>query len=358
MKRGLDRMPSVLSLVKGKRVGLVANAASVDRFGRTSLEFFEKETDLTAVFGLEHGITITFAAGEKVDGEQAGKLKVFSLYGGDGSGISREARELMDVLVFDIQDLGLRFYTYVSSLRLILRSAAAMNLPVIVLDRPNPLGRAVYGTLLDEKDRSFVGADSLPIRYGLTIGELALFFNASIGADVRVVPLEDWSGGLWQGRWVPTSPNIPTFETAFVYSGMCFLEGTNLSEGRGTGAPFLTFGAPFMTKDIPLSFEGFELERTSFIPSCSKYQGELCHGYRIRVTDYGANPVEFGLRLLNRLFGEYDELCFSEGKTASIKHLLGSRESELVRDDIPALLDKCDRDALSFRTLMSRYILY
>ncbi len=358
MKRGLDRMESILSLVKGKRVGLVANAASVDRFGRTSLGFFQKETELTAVFGLEHGITITFAAGEKVDGEQAGNLKVFSLYGGDGSGISKEARELIDVLVFDIQDLGLRFYTYVSSLRLILRSAADMNLPVIILDRPNPLGRSVYGPILDERDISFVGADSLPVRYGLTIGELALFFNASIGADVRVVPLENWSGGLWQGKWVPTSPNIPTFETAFVYSGMCFLEGTNLSEGRGTDAPFLTFGAPFMTKDIPLSFEGFELERTTFVPKCSKYQGKLCHGYRIRVLNYGANPVEFGLMLLNRLFCEYDELCYPEGKTASITHLLGSREAELLKNDLPALLEKCDRDALNFRTLMSRYILY
>lgn len=358
MKRGLDRIETVLSLVKGKRVGLVANAASVDRFGRSSLEIFEKETCLAAVFGLEHGITVTFAAGEKVDGEQAGKLRVFSLYGGNGYGLSKEARELIDVLVFDIQDLGLRFYTYVSSLRLILRSAAEMNLPVIILDRPNPLGRSVYGTLLDESDLSFVGIDNLPIRYGLTIGELALFFNANIGADLRVVPLDGWTGGLWQGRWVPTSPNIPTFETAFVYSGMCFLEGTNLSEGRGTDAPFLTFGAPFMTRDLSFSFEGFELERTTFIPSSSKYQGELCHGYRIRVTDYGANPVEFSLRLMNRIFEEYDEMCFPEGKIASIRHLLGSRESEMVKNDLPALLAKCDRDALYFRTLMSRFILY
>ena len=216
--------------------------------------------NITALYSLEHGFDLDFADGVfiKNSDEKIKSIPVHSLYGKN----KKPTKEMLvdvDIILFDVQDVGARFYTYISSLFYILQTAAENNIKVIILDRPNPLGgKRAEGPVLNEDYKSFFGIAPIPILHGMTIGELAMLFIsenyiASTSPDIEIIKMKGWErNNYWDDlnlTWLPTSPNIPTFETALVYPGTCLIEGTNISEGRGTENPFLTIGAPFINPD-------------------------------------------------------------------------------------------------------------
>jgi uncharacterized protein YbbC (DUF1343 family) len=304
--------------LRGRRVGLVAHAVSVDVSGRHAIDVLRGAgVDVVRLFGPEHGLRGTAAAGEEVRGgvDAASGLPVVSLYGARTKPSAEDLRGL-DVLVVDLQDAGVRFYTYASTMLLCLEAAAEAGLEVVVLDRPNPLG----GERVEGPEReasmpfSLVSVAPGPLVHGLTLGEMARLANArsTRPGRVSVVAMSSWKRRMaWSdtGRpWVNPSPNLRSAEAALAYPGTCLLEATNASEGRGTEAPFLLVGAPWMRAEAvarEAATPGFALEPTAFTPEAStaapepKHPGVRCQGLRVRVTDpAAARPWALGLGLL------------------------------------------------------------
>lgn len=308
---GLDRLladPALRRPLAGKRVALLAHPASVTRDLTHSLDALAALPDITlsAAFGPQHGLR-----GDKQDNMVESSdytdpllgIPVFSLYGE----VRRPTAAMMDsfdVLLVDLQDLGCRIYTFITTLRYVLEEAARHGKSVWVLDRPNPAGRPVEGTLLREGWESFVGAGPLPMRHGLTMGELARWFVATLKLDVdcRVIDMEGWQpeaapGYGWplgERSWINPSPNAPNLSMARAYAGTVMLEGTTLSEGRGTTRPLELFGAPDldaraiiadMRTLAPDWLRGCVLRDCWFEPTFHKHAGKLCNGVQIHVED-------------------------------------------------------------------------
>jgi uncharacterized protein YbbC (DUF1343 family) len=286
----------------GRRVGLIANPTSVDRSLRHAVQQLTAApgVHLAALFGPEHGLDSDaqdmIAVGSARDGSTG--LPVHSLYGPDPSSLVPSAEQLagIDVLVFDLQDVGSRYYTFGATMLYAMEAAAQQGLSFVVLDRPNPLGGAVVsGPTIQPGYESFVGPHPLPIRHGMTLGELARLFRRERGIDVDldVVPCEGWRRSMtWEETglcWVSPSPNMPTIETARVYPGGCLVEGTNLSEGRGTTRPFELWGAPWIDAAEMVSrlgaVPGALLRACSFRPTFHKHAGTLCRGIQPHVID-------------------------------------------------------------------------
>ncbi|TVQ03643.1 MAG: DUF1343 domain-containing protein, partial [Balneolaceae bacterium] len=313
-----------LEELEGQRIGLVMNPTA--RIGRVHMLdlLLESNVNITALFAPEHGFRGEAGAGERIeDGiDRDSGLPVFSLYG-DTRQPTPEMLEHVDILIFDMQDVGARFYTYIATLGLVIESAAAAGIPVWVLDRPNPAGgNYVSGWIMEQEFKSFVGPYPIPIAHGLTMGEIAKmmvgerWINFEKEPDVRVVPMEGWNRDMkWPDtglRWVAPSPNLPTFEHAYFYLGTVFYEGTTLSEGRGTIDPFLLMGDPSTT----LSDEDIErlqnisssirIEPTQFTPMSipgvaptPKHEGEVCYGVYLSAIDYEFDPVRAGLEIFS-----------------------------------------------------------
>ncbi len=301
--------------LRGRRVGLVCNPTSVDRRLRHAADLLRALPGVTlaALFGPEHGVRGDAQYMVAVEGETdaATGLLVHSLYGATKESLQpgREQLAGLDLLCFDIQDVGARYYTYQATMLLCMEAAARAGIGFVVLDRPNPIGGlAVEGPALRPGFESFCGLHDLAPRHGLTVGELARLFVAERGLDLdlTVVPCQGWRRG--QGfratglPWVLPSPNMPTPETALVYPGMCLLEGTNLSEGRGTTRPFELFGAPWLDPArlaAALGAErlpGVRFRPASFTPAWDKHAGVRCHGVELQVHDAGAfRPFRTGL---------------------------------------------------------------
>ncbi len=286
-------------LVANKRVGLITNHTGLDNRMVANIDLFSHNPgiDLVALFGPEHGVRGNITAGEEVSSSIDSRtgLPVFSLYGKHKTPPGKKLEQL-DVLLFDLQDAGTRFYTYLSTLIYALKACAERGLPLIVLDRPNPLGRKVEGNLLQEEFQSFVGAAPVLLRHGLTLGEMALLINSrlAVPAPLRVIPCQGWKGGFFrgpEGKWVPPSPGLPHFATALAYPGTCLFEGTNLSEGRGTAKPFEYIGAPWIDpyrwreKLLEEELAGVDFRPVFFYPRYSRYSGEECGGLQIFITD-------------------------------------------------------------------------
>lgn len=303
MKIGLDLvLQSRPNLVSGGRIGLIASPASVNSRLEHAIDLFHRNSrvQLTALFGPQHGIR-----GETQDNmvewrsfrDKRTGLPAYSLYGE----VRKPTDEMLadvDILVFDVQDVGTRVYTFVYTMALAMEAAREHGKRFVVLDRPNPInGLQAEGNTLEPEYRSFVGMFPIPMRHGLTIGELARLFNAEfgIGCELEVVAMEGWSRQMWHDDtelpWVLPSPNMPTLDTATVYPGAVMLEGTNISEGRGTNRPFEILGAPFIDSHILASeLSGEELPGAifrplHFQPTFHKHAGELCGGLQIHVTD-------------------------------------------------------------------------
>jgi uncharacterized protein YbbC (DUF1343 family) len=304
--------------LRGRRVGLLGHAASVTADGRHAVDVLRAAgVEVVRLFGPEHGLRGTSAAGEKVEGgtDAASGLPVVSLYGARTRPAPEELRGL-EALVVDLQDAGVRFYTYASTMLLCLEAAAEAGLPVVVLDRPNPLGgERVEGPERDPAmPESLVSVAPGPLVHGLTLGEMARVADGRRGKPgrVSVVAMSGWGRGMtWSGTgrpWVNPSPNLRSAEAAIAYPATCLLEATNASEGRGTEAPFLLVGAPWVKADAlarEAATPGFALEPAGFTPEASaaapepKHRGIPCRGVRVRVADPAvAAPFALGLRLL------------------------------------------------------------
>lgn len=306
-------------LVQGRRVGLVSNQAGVDHRGNSGVDFLRSHgVNLVALFSPEHGFRGAADPGEAVAStvDSATGLPIYSLYGAAGglTGPTAAMLDGIDVLLVDLQDVGARYYTWLASTVEVMRSSARAGLPVVLLDRPNPIGGAVQGGVLDPAFISAVGRLSVPARHGLTLGEEALLArnDLQIAIDLRVVPVSGWRRDLPYERtglpFIPPSPNLKDLEALFHYAGLCLFEGTALSVGRGTDAPFHQVGAPWLDTAAVLqrlrasALPGVEFEGTQFTPQRpgdGKYADTLVTGIRLRMLDREAyDPLLTAVTLL------------------------------------------------------------
>jgi uncharacterized protein YbbC (DUF1343 family) len=317
---GLERLlAEPASLLRGARVGLICNPATVDHAWRHAADLFFAHPDihLTALFGPQHGIR-----GETQDNmiewegfrDARTGVMAWSLYGQVRKPTAEMLAEV-DVLVFDVQDVGTRVYTFIYTMALAMQAAREHGRRVVVLDRPNPIGGlGVEGSRLEPGHESFVGMFPIPMRHGLTVAELARLFNEEfgIGCDLQVVPMQGYQRALYHDEtgapWVLPSPNIPTLETAIVYPGTVLVEGTRASEGRGTTRPFELNGAPYADSHElaarlnDLQLPGVRFRPHSFQPTFQKHAGALCHGVQIHVLDRASfRPVITGVALIHSL---------------------------------------------------------
>jgi len=384
-------LKSRLDLVSGARLGLITNPTGVDGNMTSLIDRFRdhERIHLTALFGPEHGVRGTAEAGEFVPfaTDAVTGLPVYSLYGqdqagGPDTGISRDEimrafdtrpegkgpvdamlRDL-DVLVLDLQDVGTRVYTYLATMAYAMQACARLGLRFLVLDRPNPLkGTAMEGPVLRYPEfSSFVGLYPIPLRHGMTLGELAGLFNSHFfekKCDLSVIPMQGWKRDMWYDQtglsWISPSPNLPTLETALVYPGQVFWEGTNISEGRGTTQPFLQCGAPWIEghraaahlnrMDLP----GIRFREVWFQPAWSKYRAESCSGIRLHVTDRNRyRPWETTLHIMQlfmtmypeklRFYPEYfdrimgtDEVREALNQQISVAEIVNGFQADLIR---------------------------
>ncbi len=403
MKLGVDVLfEKQLDLLRGKRVGLITNPTGVDGALVSIIERFRAHADvnLVALYGPEHGVRGNAQAGEFVDFFQDAQLglPVFSLYGQalklptqplenidammrefdtqhTGKTVEHTMLRGVDVLVFDLQDVGTRVYTYIATMAYAMRAAAEAGIPFVVLDRPNPIGGvAMEGPILEyPAHSSFIGLYPVPLRHGMTAGELARLFNAKFlekPVTLSVVAMEGWRRSDWYDdtglAWVVPSPNMPTLDTATVYPGQVLLEGTNLSEGRGTTKPFEFFGAPWIDGYVltcelkALGLAGATFRETWFAPTFSKWAGERCGGCQLHVTDRerfrSVTVVLAILQTIRRLYGAKLELHADYFDkvigTASVR-------AEFERgDDYAAIAARWEAGLAEFARMRAEFLLY
>lgn len=343
VRTGLDRLVETnFEAIAGQRVALVTHPAGVTHDLRDNVTLLAGSTRLRALFAPEHGILGTEPAGAPVADsvERRTGVPVYSLYGARRAPTPEQLADV-ETLLFDVQDVGARYYTYLSTLRLVAHAAARANVRLFVLDRPNPLGGTVEGfPPFEERCRSFVSCAPIPVRHGLTYGEFARWLVAAerLEGALEVVPLSGWHRGMSFEEtglfWIAPSPNMPTPNTARLYPATCLLEGTNVSEGRGTTLPFEVFGAPwydaYALADAlnALELPGVWFRPTAFTPTASKHAGRRCEGVQAHLTDATAfRAVRSGvaiLETLRRLAPEFAFVGFQNRMTLDL--LLGTSQ--------------------------------
>ena len=370
---GLDVLEAEkFSALRGKHVGLITNHTGVDSQSRGIIDVLSKAqgVHLVALFSPEHGL-----AGRNDENVASRKdsttgLPIYSLYG-DGRRPTDEMLKGIDALVFDIQDAGVRFYTYTATMGYCMEEAAKRHIAFYVLDRPNPMnGNTVEGPMLDADKTSFVAYMPLPVRYGLTIGELAQFFNMEnhINCDLHVIPMRNWhrnyffeSTGI---RWIPPSPNLRTLKGSIVYPGLEILQSAGVSVGRGTETPFEEFGAPWMKGDDVADalnarhLAGLRFVNQPFIPVIGLYSGQRCGGVGVRIMDRQAvRAMRLGMEIatiLRRLYPEKfdpEKLMFLVGNAETIRQLQAGTGPEQI-------VESWSADLANFDVLRKKYLLY
>lgn len=378
VKNGIDCVDRWHKVLEGKRLGLITSISGVDRHLNSTIDILHKKYRLTALFGPEHGVRGNVGAGGDVEDyiDKDTGLPVYSLYRKNSKRLTWDMLDKVDAVVYDIQDLGVRYYTFISTMIYALEECARYEKELIILDRYNPLGDLAEGNCLKPGFESFVGAYPLCMRYGLTVGELALMVNEEkkLGCRLTVIPCEGWNRHTMHPEtghvWVMPSPGIPRYETAMVYAGTCLFEGTNISEGRGTTAPFEIVGAPFVDagklvkhmteKRLP----GVLFSPAYFTPYFSKFKGEACEGIHIHVTDSRAfRSTICGLELLDAIKTIYEDrfsfLDPYEGSTRRMEDLLfGSDQLTKNASSKEELLAGFERDAKAFSERKKAYHLY
>ncbi|HVS74501.1 MAG TPA: DUF1343 domain-containing protein [Candidatus Acidoferrales bacterium] len=358
--------------LRGKHVGIITNHTGVDAQGRSVIELLAKAPGvrLVAIFSPEHGIAGSSDAKVASTQDPTRGLPVYSLYG-ETLRPTDEMLRGIDTLVFDIQDAGVRFYTYTTTMAYCMEEAARRGIAFYVLDRPNPLGgEVVEGPMLDKDKLSFTGHFPLPVRYGLTIGELSQLFNAEnkIGCDLHVIAMRNWRRGTYYDqtgvRWIPPSPNLRTLKGAVLYPGLEILQNANVSVGRGTEAPFEQFGAPWMDGEKVAAelnakrLAGVHFAPAQFVPASGLFMGQKCSGVAPRVTDRAAvRSVEMAIEIvtvLGRLYPKEFEPARTVlllGNEATVRMLeRGAAPEEIVRS--------WSADLAVFETMRRKYFLY
>ena len=374
VKTGLDVLiEENFKPLAGKRVGLATNQTGITGEGRRNIDVFAHASNikLTAIFSFEHGLTGT-REDNHIDSsvDEATGVPIYSLYNGDIRKPTPEMLKKVDVLVYDKQDNGARFYTSVTSMAYAMESAAENHIPYYVLDRPNGInGVDVAGPVLDAKYVSFVTyMPGFPIRHGLTMGEMATLFNAEkkLGADLHVIKMQGWKRSMWFDEtgleWVNPSPNIRNLTEAILYPGVCLLEGKYVSVGRGTDTPFQMIGAPwYRAREVAAYLNQREIPGVRFVPrrfrpTASLYKGEECEGLDIQLVNRDVfDPVLTGFELLAAT------MKFHPGKFEPTMRLLGSDEV-LAKLKAGAtgreILEWARPQVERFRRLRSKYLLY
>ncbi|MBQ9263922.1 MAG: DUF1343 domain-containing protein [Clostridia bacterium] len=374
---GIDRIEQADALLRGRRIGLMTNPTGIDHDLNSTVDLVHKKYGLSALYAVEHGIRGDAQAGAKVENTvdpQTG-VTVYSAFG-KNSHFTDEMLAAFDVLIFDIQDVGARFYTYLYSLSYAMEACARAGKSIIVLDRVNPLGgMKLSGTVLDTRFSSFVGDYELPTQYALTIGEYARYVKdyLHLDVDLTVVPLSGWRRHMLLDDtdlpWVSPSPNCPHLESALCYTGMCIFEGANISEGRGTTIPFQVAGAPFidgtkLAKEMNrLGLPGLHFRETSFRPTFSKHEGELCHGVQLHITDREYGDCALGglllMETIRRMYGEQFEFLYSEEfDSYFVDKLLGTDLFRLGKMDARELIEHFSGPIRRFRQESAAYFLY
>ncbi len=374
---GADRTAEFAHFFTG-RVALLTGPSGRTRSNQSTIQVLKDRCDLQLLLAPEHGVRGDKAAGaffaDEIDPESG--LPVCSLYTKESKRLSSQLLERFDTLVYDIADVGCRYYTFISTLYGCITDCAAAGKRLVVLDRPNPLGDRVEGGLLQEEVSSFVGCYPIPVCYGLTCGELARMMNEEqhLGCDLKIVPCANLTREMtfrdWNHYWVMPSLGIPRFETALLYPGTCLIEGTCLSEGRGTADPFAIIGAPFIEADRfsrsmnHLNLPGVVTTPVYFTPTTSKHQGQLCGGIHLHITDEKQlRPVELGVRLLDLLRKCYPDDFrllppFREGGKPFLSLLAGHRAFESPQWDAEEILNRYSRECEDFRLRKAPYELY
>ncbi len=369
---GIDRIDIWKKLLSGKRVGVMTHAPAVDLNYSRSADILFQHADVRMFWGPEHGLDGVAQAGDAVDTATDSRtgLPVYSLFRSSGKTFA-ETVGGVDVVVCDFCDIGSRFYTYISSMSDAMIECAKQHVPFIVLDRPNPIGGIrCDGPLLKEGFSSFVGRFPIPVRHGMTLGEAARFFNErfDIHCELTVVPVSGWKRGMEfeeLGRtWLNPSPNMPSADCARIYTGTCLIEGTNLSEGRGTTRPYEIIGAPFLDPfKLSNAFNAFRVPGVCtcpirFRPTFNKYKDEACGGVQFILTDRkNAACFEAGIRFLDILRNEFTGFEFRENGVV-FDQLIGSdlyRTGKITADE---LLEQSREECFEFQKGIREFLLY
>ena len=310
---GADRLDDFGSFFAQKRIGLITNPSGIRSDFIPTADWLAQHFTLQALYAPEHGVRGDAQDGQSIQGyidKRTGAV-VHSIYGETRAPLPEMLRDI-DVMVYDMQDVGSRYYTFIYTMANCMQAAAQKGIPFVVLDRPNPLGGTqICGTHLMPENRSFIGMYDIPQQYGLTCGELAEYFNRTqnFGCYLTVVPLQNWQrsdyGCELDLPQISPSPNLPAFESTLLYNGTCLFEGVNVSEGRGTTKPFQVVGAPFIEADTyadalnSLHLSGVFFRPMYFTPMFSKHKGVLCGGVQVHVTDYRTvQPLHVGAAMI------------------------------------------------------------
>ena len=375
VKTGIDVLEAAhFAALAGKHVGLITNTSGRASDGQRTIDLLAHApgVKLVALFSPEHGLEGSVAEGAKVDSARDAStgLPIYSLYG-DVERPSAQMLEGIDTLVFDIQDVGVRFYTYITTLGYCLEAAGKKGIEFYVLDRPNPInGAEVDGPVLDPDLRSFIGYFPMPIRHGMTVGELAEMFNREnhLNANLHVIKLQGWQRTDWFDEtgqaWINPSPNLRNLTEETLYPGVCLLEGANVSVGRGTDTPFEIVGAPWIdSRALATYLNGKKIQGVRFLPMDFKplsgiFVGEVCHGVQIVLIDRQAlEPTEMGVELLAALL----RLSPQNFKLDGTLHLVGSHkvlESIRAGESPSRIWYDWQEDLEKFKRVRAQYLLY
>ncbi len=375
MKIGIDNLD--FEAIAGKKVGLLTNSSGISSNLEDDLDLLmSKGIRVVKIFGPEHGIHGAMADGAKVTNEvdPIYKIPIYSLYG-ENLRPTKEMLDDIDILIYDIQDVGLRFYTYIYTLAYTMEACGKHGIKVMVLDRPNPLSGKIEGPIIKKEFESFVGGYGLPLRYGLTVGELAMYYNDLFGmnVDLAVIKMSGWKRYMYYDQtkllWNTPSPNLPSLDHTILYEGFCLLEGINVSVGRGTVHPFKYIGSPWIDNKIydemkKMPHDGVEFRKRSFVPLTSKYKDKMCKGLEFFVTDKDKiKPIELTLNLilaLKRLYPNDFEWEISNGRY-HFDLLIGDeryREGIEKGQSGEALSNLWYDEVREFEKIVSKYFIY
>ena len=377
VKTGLDVLAEQdFAPLAGKRVGVIANQNSMTWDHRNIVEVMtrSRHVKLTAIFSAEHGFSGTNQAGANIQSakDTMSGVPIYSLYNRGSYRPTPEMLSAVDVLVYDLQDVGARFWTYTTTLGYMMEAAAPRKIPIYVLDRPNPInGVSVEGPMLDDKYISMIGYRSRPVRHGMTIGELARFFNAEkkIGVDLRVIKMQGWDRHMWLDQtgleWITPSPNIRNLTAAILYPGTCLVENTMVSVGRGTDTPFLMFGAPWF-KNLELAdylnarkIPGVRFIARRFTPTEVPYKSQEVLGLDVQLLNRDElNSPRMGLELLAALLKFHGDKFSLDRK---IMLLMGSdKAADLLKQGKTGseVNEALESEVDAFRKVRKKYLLY
>ncbi len=374
---GIERVDEFKEVFVGKRVGLITNPTGIDSNFKSSIDILLEKTNLVGLFSPEHGVRASIQAGMALDTyiDEETNLPVYSLYGKNKKP-SEEMMSKLDIMSIDVQDCGSRYYTFIYTMAYAMMACAEYHKTFVVFDRPNPINcEQVEGNILDIKYRSFVGYYPIVQRHGMTIGELAKLFNEEyqIGCDLVVIPMKNYE--RWMSfedtllPWVVPTPNLPTINTAYTYNTTCVFEGTNVAEGRGTTTPFELVGAPWLNSEKlsrelnAYNLEGVFFRPQYFTPTFSKYQGELCGGVFVHVTDRAKfNSMKASWVMLEHIRRNYPEFKvnppYKEGRPSLFEFEVGCDYMIDMRYSLEEELNLLEEDSKKFEEMRKPYLIY